>query len=100
VDGEMSLSTIRSKINRRSSSWTLNLVRSVLRFVRGRMSIVRFTRLYRKFLREPRRFTNYAAQQLLRQAFLASKGKSLEWAWQLQESRSPTEADVPIRSAL
>src|ERR1700680_1302227 len=88
---------------RRTIERLLNLAPPVLRcirYLRGRRSIIRFRRLYRNFLSDPRRFTSQDAQQLLRQAFLASKGDSLKWALLLQQSASPAIADRSVYSSL
>jgi hypothetical protein len=71
-----------------------------LKYIRGWTSIIRFRRLYRSFLSDPRRFTNQDAQPLLRQAFLASKGDSLQWALRLQQRASPATAHLSFYSAL
>jgi len=85
---------------RRTPRRVFNLVSPFLRYMRGRRSIIRFKRLYKSFLSDPRRFTNQDAQQLLRQAFLASKGDSLRWALRLQQSASLVTADRSFYSAL
>lgn len=64
---------------------------NALRQWRHRQAVAsRFRAMYREYQNNPRRYTTDDAQGLLRQAFIATQGKSLDWAWRLQRERTPS----------
>jgi hypothetical protein len=44
---------------------------------------------YKAFLRSPKPYTDMRAQDLLRQGFVASRGRVLQWCHELQRQQSP-----------
>jgi hypothetical protein len=53
------------------------------------IQVPRFRSAYSSFLKSPKRFTSMEGQQLLRGAFVATKGKSLKWASALWRQTHP-----------
>ncbi len=65
------------------------LYNNVRGWLRRQRTFYRLRREYRAFLNNPSPYRDMKAQELLRQGFLDSKGKSLLWAHNLQKKRTP-----------
>lgn len=67
--------------------------------LKGLYSIHRFKKLYKDHRKSFQRYDDMRAQSLLRQAFIASRGKNLDWALAKQKALTPY-VQTAVKSAL